>query len=101
MNRPRKSSPSSVKQQATYWLHHLRDLNVMQTSSPGMCMVLTDSPGSFESQDLAKEGTPNAAVELKKLGYEALPQIIAHLDDERPTRCVGYWRIRCRRVTTR
>jgi hypothetical protein len=82
-----------VKQKASYWLHHLRDLNVRQTSSPGMCMVLTDSPWSFmQSQDLAKKGTPNPAVELKKLGYEVLPQIIAHLEDDRPTRCVGFWR---------
>jgi hypothetical protein len=29
---------------------------------------------------------------LKKLGYDVLPQIIAHLDDDRPTRCVGFWR---------
>jgi hypothetical protein len=80
-----------VKQKVAYWLHHLRDLNVTQSSSPGMCMVLTDSPFSL-SQDLAKEGTPNPAVELKKLGYEVLPQIIAHLEDDRPTRCVGFWR---------
>jgi hypothetical protein len=83
-----------VKQKADYWLHHLRDLNVTQTSSPGMCIVLTDSLFSgLLSQHLAKEGTPNAAVELKNLGYEALPRIIAHLDDDRPTRCVGFWRI--------
>jgi hypothetical protein len=83
----------SVKQKAAYWLYHLRNLNVTQTSSPGMCMVLTDTPFTFmQSQDLAKKGTPNPAVELKKLGYEVLPQIIAHLDDARPTRCVGFWR---------
>jgi hypothetical protein len=29
---------------------------------------------------------------LVKLGKQALPQIIAHLDDPRPTRCLGYWR---------
>lgn len=81
-----------VKQKAAYWLHHLRDLNVTQTSSPGMCMVLCDLSRFFESQDLAKKGTPNAAVELSKLGYEIVPQIIAHLEDGRPTRCVGFWR---------
>jgi hypothetical protein len=81
-----------VKQKAAYWLYHLRDLNVQQASNPGMCVVLTDSPWSFQSQDLAREGTPNPAVELKKLGYEVLPQVIAHLDDGRPTRCVGFWR---------
>jgi hypothetical protein len=48
-----------VKQRAAYWLHHLRDLNVTQSSSPGMCMVLTDSPWSLmQSQNLAKEGAP-------------------------------------------
>jgi hypothetical protein len=82
-----------VKQKAAYWLHHLRDLKVEQMSSPGMCMVLTDSPWArWESQDLAEKGKPNPAVELKNLGYEAVPLIIAHLDDERPTRCVGFWR---------
>src|SRR5262249_516882 len=80
-----------VKQKATYWLHHLRDLHVTQSSSPGMCMVLTDSPWSL-SQDLAEKDTPNPAMELKNLGYEVLPQIIAHLDDARPTRCIGFWR---------
>ena len=82
-----------VKQKAAYWVHHLRDLNVRQSSSPGRCMVLTDSPWSFMvPRDDAKEDTPNPALELRKLGYEVLPQIIAHLDDDRPTQCVGFWR---------
>ena len=83
----------NVKQKAAYWLYHLRDLNVQQTSQPGMCMVLTEAKSfSVGSINLAKQGTPNPAVELQKLGYEALPQIIAHLDDGRPTLCVGFWR---------
>jgi len=73
----------NIKQKATYWLHHLRDLDVIQTTQPGRCMVLIDPP---------RKGTPNSAVELMKLGHEILPQIIAHLDDDRPTRCIGYWR---------
>jgi hypothetical protein len=81
-----------VKQKAVYWLYHLRDLNVEQSASPGMCMVLTDSPwAAFQSHQRDRDA-PNPAVELKKLGYEALPHIIAHLDDDRPTRCVGFWR---------
>lgn len=31
-------------------------------------------------------------MELKKLGMAAVPNIIAHLDDGRPTRCKGHWR---------
>jgi hypothetical protein len=82
----------NVNQKAAYWLHHLRDLNVVQSMSPGMCRVVSDSRWSgFESQQLNKDA-PNPAVELKKLGYDALPQVIAHLDDDRPTRCVGFWR---------
>jgi hypothetical protein len=86
-------SKMDVKGKAAYWLYHLRNLNVTQTSDPGMCRVVTDSPWFFlESQDLSPKGTANPAVELKKLGYDALPQIIEHLDDGRPTRCVGFWR---------
>ncbi len=35
---------------------------------------------------------PNPAHELKKLGIAAVPLVIAHLDDTRPTRCKGHWR---------
>jgi hypothetical protein len=84
----------AVKQKAAYWLHHLRDLNVTQAMQPGMCMVLTDSTCFFvPSQDLANRGNLNPAVELTKLGYEVLPQIISHLEDGRPTHCIGFWRI--------
>jgi len=82
----------NVKQKATYWLHHLRDLDVRQMTQPGMCGVLTG---------WTRKGTPNSAVELTKLGYEVLPQIIAHLDDDRPTRCVGYSRFYAPKGITR
>jgi hypothetical protein len=52
-----------------------------------MCYVL----GGFGFGEPDKK-KPNAAVELKNLGLAAVPQLIAHLDDARPTRCKGHWR---------
>jgi hypothetical protein len=34
----------------------------------------------------------NAAAELVELGWFAIPLLIECLDDQRPTRCLGYWR---------
>jgi hypothetical protein len=76
-------------QKAGYWLYHLRDLAVGQWSDPGTCRVLDELGfGNLEGE----KAKPNAAVELKKLGMAAVPQLIAHLDDARPTRCKGHWR---------
>jgi hypothetical protein len=71
-------------------MHRLRDADIEQTSSPGMCNVLGDWHGLVPYQRDPKK--PNPAAELKELGVAALPQIIAHLDDTRPTRCKGFWR---------
>jgi len=81
----------TTEQKVSYWLYHLRDLDVGQWSDPGHCYVLGGRFGFFMSDEEEKK-TPNAAVELKKLGMAAIPQIIAHLDDGRPTRCKGHWR---------
>ena len=76
-------------QKVAYWLYHLRDLAVGQWSDPGRCYVLAPSFFGVNDRDTKH---PNAAMELKKLGLVALPQLIAHLDDARPTRCKGHWR---------
>jgi len=81
----------SVQQKVDYWIYHLRDLDVRQSSQPGMCYVLTEGFG-FTGQHMSADKKPNVAVELKKLAYDAIPKIIAHLEDGRPTKCVGYWR---------
>jgi 3-oxoacyl-[acyl-carrier protein] reductase len=74
-------------QRAAYWIYHLRDLAVGQWSDPGSCRVV-DDVGAVG----AGGKKPNAAAELKKLGMAAVPHLIAHLDDPRPTRCKGHWR---------
>jgi hypothetical protein len=78
-----------VKQKVAYWMYKLRDLNMRQWSDPGQCYVLGDFFGRLNDDD---KKNPNPAVELQKLGMDALPDIIAHLDDARPTRCQGHWR---------
>ncbi len=67
-----------------YWIHRLRDLDARQFSQPGWVNVL--GPVRTSAED------PNPAAELVKLGWDALPQLIAHLDDRRPTRSMGFWR---------
>jgi hypothetical protein len=76
----------AVAQKAEYWLYHLRDLDTGQLMDPGSCSVF-DSP--FDGRNRT---APNPAEELRKLGFEALPQVVARLDDPRPTRCQGHWR---------
>jgi hypothetical protein len=75
----------TVDQKASYWLYHLRDLAVGQWSDPGTCRVLYPLGTTDDTK-------PNAALELKSLGMAAVPHLIAHLDDARPTRCKGHWR---------
>jgi hypothetical protein len=79
----------TTEKKVAYWLYHLRDLDIGQMIDPGHCHVLRDynrGRGGRGKQE------PNAAKELEKLGLAAVPELIAHLDDARPTRCKGHWR---------
>ncbi|MEM9346110.1 MAG: hypothetical protein AAGB26_05795 [Planctomycetota bacterium] len=76
------------EEQVAYWMYHLRDHDAGQWMDPGRCNVFSDQGWGFD--EAAKK--PNPAVELKKLGVAAIPQLIAHMDDARPTRCKGHWR---------
>lgn len=84
---PEKRAEMTVDQQVDYWMYHLRDLDLGQGTDPGMCRVV--STYSFR----AKDGDPQPAIELQKLGIAAIPKLIEHMDDERPTRCKGHWRM--------
>jgi hypothetical protein len=87
---PETLNKMSVEQQTDYWLYHLRDANVEQTMSPGMCHVVSPFAGMIAYRRDPKR--PDPAEELRELGFAALPKIIVHLDDTRPTRCQGHWR---------
>lgn len=67
------------------WIYRLRDLNARQMGQPGDCYVL--GPWSGVPEDAV-----NPADELYKIGWDAIPLIIEHLDDARTTRCLRYWR---------
>jgi hypothetical protein len=86
---PEALAKMTSAQKAAYWMYHLRDADAYQTSDPGHCDVVSDR--SFFSARRS-EKKPNPAAELVKLGTDALPLVIAHLDDTRPTRCQGHWR---------
>lgn len=79
----------STEEKVKYWLYHLRDLDVGQHSDPGSCHVLGDFGSGFRKGDKQR---PHPAEELKKLGIAAVPQLIDHLGDSRPTRCKEHWR---------
>jgi hypothetical protein len=78
----------TTEQQTAYWLYHLRDLDFGQGCDAGISS--TGRPVFIlEPKKPTKPKPPNAVVELKKLGLAAVPRLIAHLDDSRPTRCNG------------
>ena len=81
---PKALAKMDAPARAACWMYRLRDHAASQWSDPGSCYVLGPSA--------AREGKPNPADELVKLGWDALPLVIARLDDVRPTRCVGWWR---------
>ena len=81
---PADNSKLTVEEQITYNVYKLREVTCYQIMQPGMCSVLEPFG--------QKEGTYNAAIELRKIGPPAVPRLTKLLEDRRPTRSVGYWR---------
>jgi hypothetical protein len=73
------------RDRAEYWVHRLRDHAPEIPSEPGECRVLPMGMFSFQGK-----GEPDAAQELEKLGWSALPALIDHFDDPRPTRATCF-----------
>ncbi|HLF91970.1 MAG TPA: hypothetical protein VJB14_00785, partial [Planctomycetota bacterium] len=74
----------SPRVRAEYWVHKLRDHAPGIASQPGACWVLPWLPS------LLPKGQANAARELEKLGWAALPVLIDHFDDPRLTRAACF-----------
>ncbi len=72
----------SKKDQVAELIFQLRDQNGHQFYQPGACDIF-DTPSG-------KEDSP--AHKLVNIGYDAVPQLIEHLDNQRLTRSVGYHR---------
>lgn len=82
---PQELAARDPQTRANHWIYHLRDVAARQSSDPGSCEIL----GPFGKP---KAGGPFPPDELVKLGWDALPAVIEHLDDRRPTRSVGWHR---------
>jgi hypothetical protein len=80
--RPKDTAKLTQREKITFQIHRLRDVQVDQFLQPGTCYVLNQWGTSKE----------NAAIELNKLGKDAIPALLDLLDDRRPIRSVGYWR---------
>ncbi|MCC6151976.1 MAG: hypothetical protein IT461_17130 [Planctomycetes bacterium] len=80
-------SEMTVSERVAELIFQLRDQNGHQYSQPGECDIFDewfhDEPGK----------TP--AHQLVAIGYPAIPQLIEVLEDNRLTRCVGFWRNFC------
>ncbi|HYT92499.1 MAG TPA: hypothetical protein VEL76_27535 [Gemmataceae bacterium] len=70
------------QEQIAELIFQLREQNGHQFMQPGACDIFDRIAG--------KEDTP--AHKLVKFGYDAVPQLIEHLDDDRFTRSIGFHR---------
>lgn len=69
-------------EQIAEWIFQLREQNAYQTSQPGFCDIFDDG----------RDEKNSPAHKLVEIGYDAVPQLIAVLDDQRFSRSVGYHR---------
>lgn len=74
-----------VEKKVEYWIYHLRDVDASQMSNPGSCDILQ----TWGRRERKKLYPPD---ELVKLGWDAIPVLIEHLDDSRPSRSMGWHR---------
>ncbi len=70
-------------EQAAYWIYKLRDVAATQESQPGSCSIFNC---------FSDNGKPQPPTELVRLGWDAVPLLIEHLEDPQPTRSLGFWR---------
>jgi hypothetical protein len=72
----------SKKEQIAEWIFQLREQNGEQYDLPGHCDIFGDFHG------LHRPKVPSPAHRLVDMGYDAVPQLIEALEDERFTRSV-------------
>ena len=87
-NEPKWFASLSTDQKVAYWMYRLRDLDDSMSPDAG-AVSFGRTPRRILNDFLLPppvQSEPNPAKELKKLGLAALPAVIAHLDDTRPTR---------------
>ena len=74
-------------------VYDLRDLNMLQFHQPNRGLRII-GPGSLRLDDMSdnRNSSPDAAKQLLDIGYDAIPTLIDHIDDDTLTRSVDYWR---------
>lgn len=74
-------------------VYDLRDLNMQQFVQPNSGLRII-GPGSLRLDNLPgkDKAEPDAAKQLRDLGYDAIPTLIDHIDDDTLTRSVDFWR---------
>jgi len=81
-NTPTNLDALPVERRVHELIFRLRDQHGEQGGQPGWCDIFDDWHGM----------TNSAAHQLVRIGYPAVPQLIAALEDKTFTRSVGYWR---------
>jgi hypothetical protein len=74
-------------------VYDLRDLNMLQFMQPNSGLNINDR-GSLRFDNLPRNSKyqPDAAEQLYDMGYDVIPSLIDHIDDDTLTRSVDYWR---------
>ena len=71
----------------------LRDLNMRQWHQPNRGLrIIGEGSLRFDGQLGKTNPNPDAAQQLVDIGYDAIPLLIDHIDDDTLTRSVDYWR---------
>lgn len=81
-NRVHSSQPLTLHEQISDLIFQLRDQTVLQRGQPARCNIFQTIDGS----------TNSPAHQLLAIGYPAVPQLIATLDDKSLSRCVAFHR---------
>ncbi|MDB5341282.1 MAG: hypothetical protein JWN70_6901, partial [Planctomycetaceae bacterium] len=86
----------TAQERITELIYQLRDQNGRQMSQPGACDIFADPRDDPAWQWGGEPANPPAggspATQLVVIGYDAVPQLIEHLDDVTLTRSISYGR---------
>lgn len=93
--RKKPLSEMTMDERVAELIYQLRDQNGRQWKQPGGCEIFLDprdDQGLFMEIENVAEGSGSPATQLLWIGFEAVPQLIEHLEDDTLTRSVGYGR---------
>jgi hypothetical protein len=83
--KPEELARWTVPKKVDYWIHELRNVAASQWSDPGSVDIMH----RWDRSNREKAYPPD---ELVKLGWDALPALVEHLEDRLPSRSIGWHR---------